>query len=424
MNSHQCKAKQSCASSFLRDTGLSTLLAVAALCAADLNAQNTDSPLDAWSWRMPLPQGQNLVTSSYGNGVYLAAGEGDRVVRSTNGTHWTDHEISAFRNFSPSGGWVSSVTHGNGRWLAFAWISLNQNTVAATSQDGVTWTNSASYSSIWNVHSVAGGPQGFVANRTLVGPQFSADGLNWENVAFTPMPPDESFASVLAANGRFLLVGLKKLWWSEDGRNFQSAGTHFLRAGVRLAWGNGQYVALGTEEKAPYISRLYTSPDGVDWTERYASSNAPTLSQLTYGNGRFRAGMSSTSFATLISTDGIVWSTEISNTPGHEYIEPVGGHAGFARFGRSGNILFSLDGVQWEWRSAATRNNFRAIAYHDGLHVAVGSEGKIVTSHQGVDWIVRDSNTKGDLRCVTKGKGLWVAAGAAGSLITSTNGID
>ena len=55
------------------------------------------APLDAWHWRMPLPQGNNLTAITYGNGLYASVGEGDQVVWSTDAVHWASCALSVAR---------------------------------------------------------------------------------------------------------------------------------------------------------------------------------------------------------------------------------------------------------------------------------------------------------------------------------------
>ncbi len=102
----------------------------------------------------------------------------------------------------------------------------------------------------------------------------------------------------------------------------------------------------------------------------------------------------------------------------------VGGDIGFAAVGRSGNIAFSTNGTDWFPVSAATRNNFRAVAHHEDRYVAVGNDGKIVTSRDGTDWTLHPAGVTNDLRAIAAGLGRWVAVGQDGVQVASTNGVD
>jgi len=383
---------------------------------------------------MPLPQGNNLRTLGYGDGAYLAGGEGDRVVLSTNAVDWTAHEVSVLRTYAPAGAFVSRLARGNKRWLGV--IGTVTGSLLATSDAGETWTNAHAALSLSQVFSLAGGPGGFVA-VTGPGPSVvtSADGCNWQAARFYPPLGGESVFAAAYANARFLLVGTSNLWWSLDGQNFARGSSHAFSSAVSILWGSGQYVALDqayVPDSWPPETRLYSSADGTEWVLRYAGRGDNAANGLAYGNGRFivtggftlldgNGGLLGSQV--LISSNGVQWVTNATPVLDFEFGPPVGNDAGFVRAGRSGNIISSADGIAWQPRVQATRNNFRAIAHEDGLYVAVGNDGKLVTSSDGVQWTVHPSGTSHDLRAVAAGNGRWVAVGEPGALVTSTNGL-
>jgi predicted RecA/RadA family phage recombinase len=87
------------------------------------------------------------------------------------------------------------------------------------------------------------------------------------------------------------------------------------------------------------------------------------------------------------------------------------------------------DGIEWTIRTSAADNNWRSVAYGDGLWVAVASSGsgnRVMTSRDGITWTVRASAADIDWRSVAYGDGLWVAVASSGSVdrvMTSPDGI-
>jgi hypothetical protein len=64
-------------------------------------------PLDRWIRRNPLPQGDNLLAVTHGNGRFVATGERGSVVFSTDGVHWLAQRLRADAD-------LAGVAYGNG----------------------------------------------------------------------------------------------------------------------------------------------------------------------------------------------------------------------------------------------------------------------------------------------------------------------
>lgn len=59
------------------------------------------TPLISWAWRNPVPQGNDLLGITYGNGIFVAVGERGSIVTSSDGSSWTIREAGErgqFRN--------------------------------------------------------------------------------------------------------------------------------------------------------------------------------------------------------------------------------------------------------------------------------------------------------------------------------------
>ena len=87
-------------------------------------------------------------------------------------------------------------------------------------------------------------------------------------------------------------------------------------------------------------------------------------------------------------------------------------------------------GADWTLRTAANGNDWAAVAYGDGIYVAVGRSGtgnRVMTSTDGVQWTARVTPADNDWTAITHGDGLFVAvaqSGAGNRVMTSPDGIN
>lgn len=102
-----------------------------------------------------------------------------------------------------------------------------------------------------------------------------------------------------------------------------------------VAWGNGTWVVSGW--------RVFTSPDGHDWTERVLPPGCAVLEGLAFGNGTF---VGACDHRTFLSDDGVEWRQGGSlDVGGHTYLLFAEGR--FAASGDSGASFTSKDGLTW-----------------------------------------------------------------------------
>src|SRR5437867_8381045 len=66
-------------------------------------------PLDTWTWRNPLPTGNNLSAVTYGNGRFVAVGNGTTLT-SADGIEWVQHRPGIKD-------WGSGIVYGNGKFV-------------------------------------------------------------------------------------------------------------------------------------------------------------------------------------------------------------------------------------------------------------------------------------------------------------------
>ena len=243
--------------------------------------------------------------------------------------------------------------------------------------------------------------------------------------------------AITFAQGQFVAVGDGgTIATSLDGDKWTlvHSGTDVdLRA---ICYAGGQYVSVGgTDHGRQSISVIITSPDGVNWIERYRGSSL--LLAVSYGKDRFVAvGGPDAVLAPILlfSDDGVNW------TPGKgEGVRP-GIDAPALNGVAYGNGLFvavspgagfteplsaayvSTDGIDWVRFEGQT--GLRALVFENRQFVAVGgytgsgggylfSQTVIATSRNGTGWTLSAgiSSPGGVMQAIAYGAGQFVAAG-------------
>ncbi len=415
-------------------------------------------PLDNWHWRNPVPTGNYLGAVTYGNGIFVAVGEGGTILTSPDGVTWTPRasEVTSHPwpyDFSPFQvrSQLQAVTYGNGTFVV-----VGENGTILTSQDGMTWTKEVSGITC-TLYGVTHGNDMFVAvggnsyrSRDCYCPCYeppcrtccptdrccpaiiltSPDGINWTSKILGPV--EFGLTGVTYGNGIFIAFDpLDFIFISRNGVDWSSSPGRFKA----LTYGGGIFWGIGSD------NTVQTSPDGVTWTAE-TSKIADTLNAVSYGNGTFVAVGEHT---ILTSTDGETWTQRMSWVAGeNNYLKlfegVTCGNSTFVVVGAYGTIVTSSDGVTWTARtSSVTSESLGAVAYGDDTYVAVGQGsggtgfgGVIVTSIDGVNWTLRSSGRSSgigfDLYAVAYGSGIFVAVGydyhtKQSGILTSPDGI-
>jgi hypothetical protein len=313
------------------------------------NSSSAD-PLDNWHLRYSLPQGTTrLLSVTYGNGEFLATGDGlgDGSFTSPDGLTW-----------SKSGdiGWpvtyVWAVTYADNIFMAVGYQ-------VSTSPDGVTWTPRTSGGWTYRLTGVTYGNGIFVVVGTEGAVLTSSDGISW-TVKFVPLGSWGSFQGVAYGNGTFVAVGSTRDWAngdllgpsstifaSRDGSTWTLAHSghpydYLINA---VTYGNGTFVAVGSD------GTILTSADGKSWKVIHLSIKFG-LGGVTYGNGTFVA----------VGSDVVP-----------KYVD---GHGP----SYDGVILTSTDGVNWKQRNPGIAYPLLGVIYGNNTFVVVGEGDTILQS--------------------------------------------
>lgn len=223
----------------------------------------------------------NLVSVGFGGGKFVALPyDSDKGAYSSDGITWTAFTL-------PASGRYYDVAYGDGRFVASRATTYDDNRFAY-SDDGITWTATnplptlrSSDEQSWS--SVTYGDGKFVAVANLSGitvkrSAHSSDGITWSGATIA----DESWQTVRYGNGRFVATGFTNSAYSTDGVSWTTSSFNFTQQSD-MDFGDGLFVATanGTSTKG-----IYYSTDGTIWIKSpYGSDGAAT--NVNFCDGRF-----------------------------------------------------------------------------------------------------------------------------------------
>jgi hypothetical protein len=372
-----------------------------------------------WSNWGVIPLGNDPVPDYFvlGNGRFvglsLAPGRETDVITSNDGITWT----TTASVHQPKG-----LVFGNGRFVISGVDTL-------VSSDGLTWT--AQYGAPEAMPlSVAFGNGLFVA---VGGPTMliSPDGETWERVqrpARSRLP-----VGVYFVGGMFIgpswpefddaseEVQAGYLMTSRDGLNWtEHRGPPFTSSLRSIAFGAGRYVAIGDG------NRLYSSSNGIDWREALETE---FLSHVLYGNGLFVAsGHMRTQSGqyhsfTYGSPDGVNWRT-LATLEGRLVMLATYGAGVFVAQTLDAprrHVLTSPDGVHWTIVYTGRNPGLATAAYstYTSGYFVILSPYTILSSPDAVNWSEQSADAALTIADITMHPAL---ASGRGTLVTISRG--
>ncbi|MCI9627320.1 MAG: hypothetical protein HFI90_11155 [Clostridia bacterium] len=250
-----------------------------------------------------MPKSTTWRAAAYGNGIYVAVGDGGVAV-SSDGANWKMTVDINIEQAGPNHYW--SVAYGNGRF-----VSIKQTGEVYVSTDGKNWTKSKGGAGSYYV---TYGNGKFVSGSGSI----SEDGLTWSG-------------------------SWHKKWTPE------SEPPYSIEDSAGVCYGNGKFVSLGLR------GEIYTrSCDEVDWRITYAAADwdkaegfAPPT--VVYRNGLFFACNCQ---QVLMSRNGETWE-EVVKLEAPKAVYNVMGMDGCYFAYTSGAMMESEDGVTWKNSGAA-----------------------------------------------------------------------
>jgi hypothetical protein len=270
----------------------------------------------------------------YGNGLFVAIGNGSSLFSSEDGIAWTEQASSEF---------LSNVLFGNGMFLASAAATLAPQVYKSFvygSTNGAVWTPLFTFDRLVTLATFGNGV--FVA-QTLDFPGrdilTSSDGVTWTDVFSGQNPGVSSSAYAGYGAGHFVLLGPDTVLSSTDGVTWTERPADVALALTEqaphpaLAFGNNSFLTVtrGTVQQSGRVVAPYSGPPqiasgGITRTETGAI-------QLTIGS------LPGAAFVVESSTDLTTWSAVtnlVSPTGLMEFTDPAASD-GSCRFYRIGS---------------------------------------------------------------------------------------
>lgn len=366
----------------------------------------------AWGAASPLPAAGNQV--AFANDLWVVAGvvgSQAEIMTSPDGTNWS---IASSFSHSRSLSTARSIRRLNGRWLVAGsnWL--------AHSVDGQQWEwQLATDFLIWDISWL-----GDAYHSVGIGGSLweSADLAGWQEV--NPQRISnvtlEALRDLQFANDRWVGIG----WYSDiihsgDGRHWEALD--LLPSGQSLnalTHGDGRWVAVGGNQ-------LVESSDGLQWSVRNVAGIASSLMAVAYGNGRW----------VVVAQGGLIYSSaeledwELSSQPASSLELAFGGglfvNRG-ANFGSAQAVptLLSTDGLEWE---ELANPNLLPLVYTHGFWFARDMHNQLHRSSDLANWTLLNwpasaLSWPADLVHVD---GHWLASAAGrGNLFHSPDGIN
>jgi hypothetical protein len=424
--------------------------------------------LDRWHWRNPTPFSETMESVGYGQGKFVAVGDGGLIHTSTDGISWDAGQRPVLSK-------LNRIIYANGQFIA-----VGDGGVILTSTNGINWNSQASGTTN-DLLAAAYGSGHYVASGRAGQLTISSNAVSWSPAGAGTNDLDW----IAFGNGTFVLPvnspGHLQVKVSSNLQSWTTVSLTNVYAGQHHIWqvefGNGLFLATASDwTGAGGIypdSHFYYSSNGTNWTKGAPASTYNNASGspldlhwerlnrcLTYGNG---------SFGEISVPGGVVtkFTSTVDGTSSSNWVLPDDmtdavamsyGNSRMVVSGLNGKMWTSTDTVNWQPAYGGVRSevhriiadsnkylivaagqpilassdglNFSAagdapagmnsVAFDGSNYVAVGGT-QIFTSSNSTAWVERTSNSSQWLAAVTRGTSRWVAVGAGGTVVTSPN---
>jgi len=266
--------------------------------------------------------------------------------------------VKVFDTFFNSVSPLSSVTYGNGTFVAISNVS---STIYST--DSINWSSTNALFDTWSSVTYGNGQFVAVSNYgTTSNVMYSLDGNIWSNV--TTGTTSNSWNSVSYGNDRFLAISSNATsMYSLNGIDWVDGGSPGVSSNC-IAFGDGYFVCPSSNSS---VSAVSISTNGQSWQELSLTYTPGVYAGITYGTNGFIA-VSSTGLLLGFAPTFWVNTTQVNNSVKLNSVNWSGlayGNGSFVAVGQ-GLIQTSLDYGN-TWSSFAVSNTFTSVAYSSNL---------------------------------------------------------
>ena len=229
-------------------------------------------------------------------GMYLYNNEGNdtnqAVGEVTNDTF--ELAYARYQTFTLPAEGKYNVAYGRGIWVAVLCSNMEMHTRALRSTDGINWT-SITLPTAEHWWGIAYGNGRFVItsakNNDTGGEYFlySTDGTSWTTIT---SPEQDAWYGVTFGEDRFIAISHYKSSYSTNGVTWSTPVTTYADGPTfhEAVYGDGTWVAFSTYIYANLMGAVYSTDNGVSWTNGSGSGQSQSGSWITksaYANGIF-----------------------------------------------------------------------------------------------------------------------------------------
>ena len=258
---------------------------------------------------LPAAMGGNTINDiEYGDGLWIAVGDGGKMMRSTDADIWTATDVSAIFTTEV----LFAIHYSDDKDL---WMVISTARKTATSSDGITWNQKGDFDASGTIQTIqlTEGDGVWFANHYMSGSGSGKlrksvdDGVSWSQVV--AMEGSDT-KGALYANGVSLAISASRTDnsrrstdnWATSSTFTFPAGGGGLHNGI---FGNGLFVE--TSEGGG----VYSSADGSSWTWRVGPTD---LYDVDFWDGLFVVEGFGSEFFSF--TDTTTWTSRIDATTG------------------------------------------------------------------------------------------------------------
>lgn len=358
-----------------------------------------------FQWVSPLPVNGELNDIAYGDGVFVAVGEGGAAAFSGDGETWFSLSI-------PAGVDLNGVAYGNS-----VWVVAGDSDTAFVSEDLETWTPVVIGGG--NCHDLTFGNGKFYAATLTAGIQTSINGASWTSAY---APTSEAIMTIDFLNGLFiaqsdpLFSASGKMLLSTNGAAWNSVTLANGVAG-KAAYGNGKWVFPLTRKFYRFTQTNGGDLASVDTSyntnamgfiggkfmdgDYYVSSDAVSWSQLgglPFTASNFEMNAYASNGTTLVGVGEGVISTTDAATVAQRSSRPVNTTLRLFNIVQGGghwlitgdNVTSVSDDLATWTTTPLTGNQFENVAFGAGVFIATGpgpgAQPIVYRSTDGVNW--------------------------------------
>lgn len=257
-----------------------------------IGAFGTDAMIystDGINWTQGTSPTSTIYTLSYGNGNFLAISNTGTPYTSTNGVVWTQR---TFHTTISIGSTYNNARFANGKFIV---LDNNNSTTASVSTDGITWSaGTMPVAGYWSSLTYGNGKYVAIAQSETKA-AYSTDGFSW---TLSTLPSSRNWYDIAYGNGRFVAMGKysSEIAVSTDGITWTAYTIQQYSSFQNITFGNGKFVISSTSSQD-----MPSSTDGITWT--FNTNTASSFNgAMVYGDLTIE-DKSSVSVKTLSVTD-------------------------------------------------------------------------------------------------------------------------